>query len=664
MTTLIFDIETNGFLDEIDRIHCLVIRNAETGVVTSLANPDALGAGRLVIEEGVKMLQEADILVGHNIISFDIPAIQKIYPWFKPKAELHDTMIMGRLFWGDIKYTDDQMWARNPKHPMPRKLRGSYKLEAFGYRLGVMKDEYTGGWEAWSQIMQDYCEQDVRVTTALYEKALVRWGKVPDWLKPKAQVPSNYHPYSDECVLLEHQVQKIVARQVRRGFAFDERKAADLYMKLASRREELRAELTKAFPPFYRGVGKVKTPKADNKRYGYWKNASFQPVELVEFNPGNNHHLIDRLKKVRGWVPVDFTEKGQPTIDDSIISRLPYPEAPLISEYLLVNKRISQLAEGDAAWLKRVKNGRVHGGVITLGAVTRRMTHVEPNLAQVPSVKVPYGADCRSLFTASSGYRLVGCDADSLELRLLAGYMAAFDGGAYIDTVLKGDKAIGTDMHSVNARALGLDPKGKYPVDGTDLPGREIAKTWFYAFIYGAGSEKLGWIMGKRGDPANPEHWTTDKRSGAKVDVIAQKAGSKSKKDFMENLPALGQLVNAVQVKLKQRGFLLALDGGKLFARSAHSALNTLLQSAGAIAMKKALVLLDDALQREGFTPGCEYEFCANVHDEWQIDVLPEHVEKVKTIAAESIRLAGEYYKFDCPLAGNADEGSNWAETH
>lgn len=658
MTTLIFDLETNGFLEQMDRIHCLVIRDAETGEVWSLHGSS--------IDTGIAMLMSADVVVGHNIIAFDLPAINKIYPWFslKPGAIIHDTMILGRLFWPDIKFNDDSRRERDRHFALPPKLRGSYKLEAFGYRLGILKSEYDGGWEQWSQTMQHYCEQDVEVTRVLYEKALVRWGNLPDWMAARSvAIPGNYTPYSDECILLEHRVQEIVSRQVRYGFAFNEGAANELYMALSARREELRRELSTTFPPFYRAKGKAKTPKADNNRYGYWKNAPFQPVQLVDFNPANNHHIIDRLKKVRGWEPAEFTETGQPKVDDSIISRLPYPEAPLISEYLMVQKRISALAEGDEAWLTRVTNGRIHGGVVTLGAVTRRMTHLNPNIAGVPSTKVPYGKACRALFMASTCMILVGCDADALELRLLAGYMAPYDDGAYIETVLRGRKDEGTDMHSVNARALGLDPKQEYPVDGMMISGRDIAKTWFYAFIYGGGSEKLGWILGKRGDPSNPDHFALN-RYGEKEDKVASRAGARSKKDFMTNLPALGQLVEAVKLKSKQVGFLRALDGGKLVCRKPHAALNTLLQSAGAIVMKKALVLLDDTLRSQGLTPGEDYEFVANVHDELQMDVKPQHVDMVKQFAEDAIRLAGEAYKFRCPLKGNAAAGPNWAETH
>jgi DNA polymerase-1 len=242
---------------------------------------------------------------------------------------------------------------------------------------------------------------------------------------------------------------------------------------------------------------------------GYWAGATLTKVKLTEFNPKSTQHIASRLIAVRGWKPAEFTPEGHPKVDDGIISKLPYPEAPLVGEYLMVQKRIGQLAEGKEAWLKRVKAGRIHGGVLTCGTITRRCAHIAPNIAQAVKVGKPYGFEFRSLFMASAGFILVGCDADSLELRMLGGYMAPYDGGAYIDVILKGNKANGTDMHCVNARAIGLDPAKLYPVDGIELSGREIAKVWFYAMIYGSGPENLGWIMGKRGDPAVPGHFGT-----------------------------------------------------------------------------------------------------------------------------------------------------------
>ncbi|WP_210321205.1 DNA polymerase [Aquibium microcysteis] len=629
------------------------------------------------IAEGLRMLYEADELIGHNIIKFDVPALQKVFPWFKPRAALLDTLVLSRLIWPEIKKTQDPTLVKRGK--LPKHLVGSYGLEAFGCRLGEWKGDYSAimkaqgkdPWAAWNPDMQEYCEQDVRVNFLLFDKLWKLW-------KEEAA------PFSDRSVYLEMRVAQIVARQEVWGFAFDREGAEKLYVQLIAERERLEKQLRATFAPWHASGGqgevtksrrvkrkdlppigwerykngKIKVDKEGNPvplyvLEHYEEGATFSKVKVVDFNPGSRHHIADRLKKLFGWVPIEFTEKGEPKVDETTLSQLPWPEAKLLTEYLTVQKRIGQIAEGKQSWLKKERNGRIFGGVITLGAVTRRMTHSNPNIAQVPKVKVDddgnvlwgyeggYGAECRALFRASPGFRLVGCDADALELRCLGGYMARFDGGAYIETILRGKKSLGTDMHTVNAKALGLDPTKAYVIDGKTMSGRDIAKVWFYAFIYGAGDWKLGAILGQ-----------------------GKAAGTKSRKAFLENLPALGKLVKLVKKRASGRGFLFGLDGGKLKVRKAHAALNTLLQSAGAIIMKVALVILDDDLQAAGLVPGQDYEFCANVHDEWQIDVLPEHVPLVKRIAEDAIRKAGEDLEFKCPLAGNADDGITWKDTH
>jgi DNA polymerase I-like protein with 3'-5' exonuclease and polymerase domains len=264
-------------------------------------------------------------------------------------------------------------------------------------------------------------------------------------------------------------------------------------------------------------------------------------------------------------------------------------------------------------------------------------------MAQVPAGYSPYGHECRSLFIVPEGKVLIGADAAALELRDLAGYMARYDAGAYVTTVLNGIKAEGTDIHSVNARALGLDPLKEY-FDGET--GRDIAKTWFYAFIYGAGDEKLGQI--------------TTRQKGNK----ARMAGKSSRSKFMKGLPALAALAEKVRQTVKEKGFLRGLDGRLLTVRSQHAALNTLLQSAGAIQMKRALVILDRTLQAMGFVPGIHYEFVANVHDEWQIEADQELGETIGKAAVAAIRQAGESFGFRCPLDGEFRIGRNWSETH
>ncbi|MER9560979.1 DNA polymerase [Mesorhizobium sp. M0571] len=662
-TTLVFDIETNGLIPEMTTIHSLVIRDVATGEIWSC--DDHTNRNGYFIKDGLDLLMEADVVVGHNIVDFDIPAIQKLYPWFKPKGLIRDTIVMSRLMWADMTDADFRQEKRKGKGKwIEQKMFGRHSLESWGQRLGIWKGDYGKSkeaegkalglkrddlvkfvWGTWSQEMQDYCVQDVEVTTQL-------------WLKVQSK------GFSEESINLEHDVRRIVSRQERYGFAFDEKSAVLLLGVLSQAKADLEKTLLDTFKPWFRDLGR-KTPTVDRsisqkhmKPVGYatYKNgkpkldkegqpvpiypkchystdAPYTEIKRVPFNPGSRFDIADRLKKMRGWKPTEFTSDGHPKVDEETLSALPYPEAKLLTQYLMVQKRLGQLSDGKEAWLKNVRNGRIHGSVNTNGAVTGRMTHSKPNMAQVPGNGAPYGHDCRALFIAVAGKLLVGADADALELRDLAGYMAAYDGGAYIKTVLEGKKEDGTDMHTQNAAALGCD--------------RATAKVWFYAFIYGAGDFKLGLILGVK---------------GSKQQVTA--AGKASRAKFLKALPALAKLVDAVKRKAKTQGWLKGLDGRILMVRSEHAALNTLLQSAGAIQMKRALVILDNNLQALGLVPGVNYEFVGNIHDEWQIEVDEDIATLVGAEAEKAIRLAGEYYKFRCHLAGNSVVGKSWAETH
>lgn len=598
---MIFDLETNALeLEKVNTIHVIVVYDNQTRKFHRFDKEK--------VPEGVKFLQEADVVIGHNVINYDIPVIKKFYPWFEPK-QVVDTLVWARLVYADIKETDFGLFN---KGRLPAKYIGRHSLEAYGFRLGVLKDDFheTADWTDWSPEMSDYCEQDVKVTLALYRNLLSKG-------------------VSEEALKLEHDVAHIIRRQVARGFWFDEEKAQQLYLHLIQRREELEKQLKGLFPPWFEPDGKPFTPKRDNKKLGYKAGCELQKIKLVEFNPASRQHIWKCLIRKYGWKPQEYTDGGEPKVDDDILKALPYPEAQLLSEYLMIQKRIGQLAEGDKAWLKLVASDhRIHGEVITNGAVTGRMTHHNPNMAQVPAVRVPYGKECRELFCASPGYVLVGCDAAALELRCLAHFMAPYDGGAYIKAVVEGQKEEGTDIHTINMKAAGLD-------------SRDTAKTFFYAWLYGAGDEKIGQIIGKDA-----------------------KAGRKLREKFLQQIPALAKLKGAVEKTVRERGYLKGLDGRQLRIRSSHAALNTLLQSAGALVMKKALVLLDTELQNRGYVPGKDYEFVANVHDEFQVEALPEIAEEVGRTAVESIRKAGEHFGFRCPLDGEYRIGKNWAETH
>ncbi len=607
MRTLIFDIETDGLLPELTKVHCLVIKDPDSGEMWSCADHPNYSP----VKAGLRLLASADLILGHNVIGFDIPALQKVYPDWKPGGEVRDTLLLSNLLYPKevIEGLDFDLAA---KGRFPKNLIGRHSLEAWGYRLGEYKGDYKGPWATWSVTMQDYCEQDVTVTDRL-------------WKRMKEEIATGW---GSECVKLEHDLAWVLQRQERRGFAFDTEAAGKLYCTLANRRRELEEELTTVFPP--KVVRTPFTPKVNNKARGYVKGVLTFKEKVIPFNPGSRKQVAERLIKL-GWKPTEYGKDGTPKVDDDTLASLSFPQTKLLAEYFLVAKRLGQLGDGKEAWIRKEKGGRVYGRVIQNGAVTGRMTHRV--IANVPAERTPYGHEMRALFTASQGYKLVGCDADALELRCLAGFMARYDGGAYIKTVLEGKKEEGTDMHTLNAQALGCD--------------RDTAKTWFYAFIYGAGDFKLGaTLLGQGSKP---------KLTGA---------GRQARTKFLAALPALGKLVKAVGKTIKQRGYLFGLDGRKLRIRSEHAALNTLLQSAGAVLMKRASVILDADLQAAGLVPGEDYEFVLHYHDELELDVRPHLADKVGQMCADAMEKSGQYFNFRCPIKGNYEIGDNWAEVH
>lgn len=594
MKRILFDIETNGLLEDLDRVHSLVLIDLDTNEMVSCADQE----GYLPILQGLAYLEQADLLVGHNIQGFDLPALEKVYG-FEATCTIHDTLVLSRLVWSDLKTNDFNFLRKNAD--FPKNLIGSHSLKAWGHRLHNLKDEYDGGWESWSTVMQDYCEQDCRANKTLYDRIL---SKEP----------------SAESIELEHSFAAVIRKQENQGFNFNEEAATKLYQKLLTRQAELTAELQQVFPPWE--VKEAFVPKANNKTRGYVKGQLTYKVKDVIFNPSSRDHIADRLQVVRGWKPADFTDQGKPKVDEDVLSKLDYPEAKLLTEYLLIDKRIGQLATGQNAWLKMVKAGRIHGQVNTNGAATGRCTHNRPNIAQVPSVGAAYGTECRALFHAPEGFKLVGADLSGLELRCLAHYMARFDNGAYGDVVVNGD------IHTQNQNAAGL-------------PTRNNAKTFIYGFLYGAGPAKIGSIVG--GD---------------------EKVGRKLIKKFMDATPAIKLLRDAVSASVKKNGHLKGLDGRILPIRSEHAALNTLLQSAGAVLSKRATVILYQNLTRKGYIWGVDYAQVAHVHDEVQLIAREEIADDVGREAVKSFELAGAYYNFRCPITGEYKIGQNWADTH
>ena len=618
--TLFFDIETNPINDwstysDLHTVHCLSIYDPMI--------PKMLTFHGESIERGLLELQKAERIVGHNVIDFDIPALKKLYGFSPPLIKVLDTLVVSRCVFPDLRNDD---FGRNG---FDKALVGSHSLKAWGHRMGsttkLTYGEEDGAFNEYNDEMRKYCERDVIVTQLLY-----------DFLFK--------HMPSKEMIAIEHWFKFIISMQERHGFKFDLDKADVLTAKLMGIRAKLTTDLQNAWKPTKVEMkspagwtlttdqatyeGKTKNDlKLQLKEAGevqaLVKNAvkTGNAVKEIPFNPGSRKQIAERLMGLGYELPTE-NDGVSYKVDESVLRGIDHPIAEDLLSYLLVQKRLGQLAEGQQAWLKLQKNGVIHGSVNTNGAVTGRCTHSNPNVAQVPSVRADYGTECRELFTVRNGYKLVGCDASGLELRMLAHYMAFYDGGQYAKIVTEGD------VHTVNQQAAGLET-------------RDQAKTMIYALLYGAGDQKMGQIIG----------------GGAAE-------GQKLKRKFFSSLPALARLQADVQRKVKHGGELKGLDGRILPIRSSHAALNMLLQSAGAVVMKVALVQLFHKINQLRWQHGREYAFVANIHDEFQAEVLPDKAEAFGHLAVESITHAGKQLRMNVRLDGEFKIGNNWAETH
>ena len=478
-------------------------------------------------------------------------------------------------------------------------------MESYGKQSGIPKIDYAAVW-SWmmdrreeypgecfdkpiDSLLVHYCKRDVDVLEKTYEF-------LTQELEKKG--------FSPESLELEHQVAAIIAQQERNGFKLDTIHATCLLTHLKTKLAGIYEKMQERWPP------KVTTGRV-HKRNGKPLDDIIEP-----FNPGSRKQIGEKLQEL-GWKPKKFTETGQPIVDEVVLMDVNIPEAKLIAEYLLLQKRIAQVE----SWLEAMgPDGRVHGKVITNGAVTGRMTHSKPNMAQIPNAGSLYGPECRQCWTVENGNVLVGCDASGLELRMLAHYMKDDN---YVKTVTEGSSKDGTDIHTINQKAAGLQT-------------RDQAKTFIYSWMYGAGDSKIGSLVGG-----------------------SAKDGALLKEKFLKQTPALGRLMNTVS-KYAVKGYVPGLDGRKIWVRSEHAALNSLLQGAGAIIMKKAIVMFDSKVKQNKW----KIKMVAWVHDEAQIECSPDIADSVGKAFVDAIKEAGEFYKLRCPLSGEYSVGRNWRETH
>ena len=562
----VFDIETNGFLHSCDKVHCIVLKDIDTGEILTPDN-----------ETAIKKLKEAELIIGHNIIKFDIPVLEKLYS-ATFTGKIFDTLVGTRLIFSDIKDKDFSI------KDFPKDCIGKHSLKAWGNRIGEYKEQIETDWQTFTPEMLEYCKQDTEVTYKLY-KVIEEKG------------------YSQEAMDLEHEIASLIFKQEEHGFTFDTEKAQALSVKLKARLAELSEELQDVFQPIVTERWSTKTGKKLKD-------------SVTIFNPSSRHHVAQRLKEKYGWDAQEFTADGKAKLDDSILSKLPYPEAKILCEHFLLNKRIAQIANGSQAWLKHERNGKIHGTCNTNSCVTSRASHSYPNLGQVPSTSAPFGKECRELFTVPKGKRLVGVDVSSLEVMMLCHYMSKFDNGAYTKVALEGD------IHTETQKLAGLD-------------SRDLAKRFYYCFLYGGSVKKIAEVINK-----------------------PFKEAGKIKKRFLNNLPALHKLIEAVQ-SAAERGYLTGLDKRQIKVRNSYSALNTLLQSAGAILCKRWLVEFNKEIKK--FKNAQQVVW---VHDEIQIECEEKDADEIGRIAVECIKRAGKHFNLRVPLTGEYKISTNWSGTH
>lgn len=549
MKPIVVDIETNLAHDT---IWCAGVHDIDSG------------EQRIITHNGgdLQRTLSTRTVVAHNGIYFDFPKLDTLWGVTVAPENQRDTLIMSRL--------------HNPN------IEGGHSLKAWGERRGggadgKMEFELEAFDYGYTAEMGEYCLQDCDLNAWVYDTLTYRLER---------------DGFSDYCVELEHAVARITKQQEDNGFKLDVDYATNLYVSQVARMNAIEDELQQRFPPIITERWSEKTGK--RLRDG---------VEV--FNVGSRQQIAKRLEGL-GAKWKKKTETGKWVVNEDTLSEIDLPEARLVEEYLTLQKRSAMVD----SWLSAVgDDGRVHGRVQTLGAVTGRMTHSSPNMAQIPRA-----AEYRQCWTVDDGRVLVGCDASQLELRLLAHYMQDPE---YIDQILNGD------IHSYNQEMAGLET-------------RDQAKTFIYALIYGAGDAKIGAIIG-----------------GTRSD------GAEIKRRFLRKIPAYNRLIAKVE-GIAECGVLPGLDGRRIRVRHQHAALNTLLQGGGAVVMKQAVVSLMDNIAWGRY----DAMLVAQVHDEFQLDVHQDSGVLVGELAVASIRDTERVLKLRCPMDGEYKIGKTWAETH
>lgn len=591
----VLDIETDDF--EATQIWVVCVKNVVTGEELDFRD-----------RESFNLFDRSDhIYVGHNILSFDWPCLERL--WNAGPRRLIDTLALSYLY--------------NPHMP------GGHSLQEWGERLKFPKGDFSD-WSHYSEEMVEYCKRDVELTLRVYRAIGGRMAE---------------RGFSEKSCEIEHKIREIINVQQRNGFKFDLEGARLLRDQLESRQGVLAETIHKLFPP---ELAELRTYKKSTRADGsptvkYLEHlvayprirtnldGTYTAYDWKEFKISSPLQRIEKLLSL-GWKPTRRTEAGTPQVDeDSLLEfaeskKCPNPEeVRAIANWLVAFGRYNMVG----TWLNYYNEdtGCIHGEVFTCGAQNRRMTHARPNTANIPKArpKVQYGREARALWTARPNRVLVGADAKGLEMRCFGHYLISMVGESTGRPVA--DLYISGDPHARNASLWGLEPEAR----------DAEAKNGFYAYIYGAQAKKLGRTLKK------------DTEFGKWAGEVLE-----------SETPGLKELREEIGKEFRQGGFLQTIDGGFVRPHAEYQSINYKLSSAGAILMKQASIFMDQKVKENGY----DTLKVGDIHDEWQFDTDPKCSDEVGKAACLSISEAGEELGFRVPMAGDFKVGATWAETH
>lgn len=607
---LVIDIETDALADP-SNIWCVVVKDLDADKVYRFRDN---GVDRHKLRD---MCHRCDFIVGHNFLAYDLPVLNSLWGLNIDRNKVVDTLVVGRTIY----------------YSMPK----GHSLAAWGERFGYPKDTFDD-FTKWSKELEERCVTDVEITAKVYQH-FHRYIHDPE-LRPALR--------------LEHDTVNILRDCEDRGFYYRKEEADKLYESLCSELDTLERRIEEDFRPKPKLVREV-TPREtkhgtlhlsdfrwlgnEPDLTGFSPNCPFSIVKYEPFNPGSPSQVVERLNEA-GWKPTEPTKSGKSwRVSEENLATLP-EDAPAACQYLvkwlLLSARVRRLEE----WNKNYNptTHKIHGRISHIGSWTHRCAHTAPNMGNVPSLSSKYqgkelqdlayhyGKAMRSLWAASPGLRLVGCDAEGIQLRLFAHYIAD---DAFTHALVSGNKEDGTDAHSLNARALG---------EGVT---RAQAKTFIYSFLLGAGVGKTAQILG-----------------------VSMGEAEERRARFIAQYPGLERLRNETIPEDVRRGYLTGLDGRKVFIPHDKREGNTAGFVLGAYLQNGESTIMKWAMRRWVDKLGDRARLVNYVHDEWQTECKPEDAEMVGQVQAESIHLAGVHFDLKCPMEGSYDIGTNWYETH